>query len=133
MKKIYVKTTTLFLIMILIVGCAKIHVYTSDGIKNFEKSIKSEYPNISKVQVKRVGIVIRITYLLSNSVSDKEVKNLFKTTEEYVNKETFVKAISEEDKADRKSFSRAEMVVIIPDIDKKKGTHEKRYGLKVNE
>lgn len=93
--------------------------------------VKAEYPNINKVQVKRVGIVIYITYVLTKHASDDNIQKLFETTESYVNKEVFTEAITKEDKAEKNTFGRATMVVLNPHADNKKITSEVLRGLNI--
>lgn len=130
-KKIVVLATLLFISISSFIGCAKTHVYTSEYFKIFEKDIKVQYPNINKVQVTRLGIEIRINYILNNFASSDDIEELFKTTVEYANKKSFGEAIIREDKAERNSLGRATMVVTNPDPNKKNDTREISYALNI--
>lgn len=130
-KRYIILVMILILVISSLVGCAKIHIYTGDGIKVFQEDIKLEYDNIDKVQVRRSDIEIYITYILLDTASDEDIKKLYKITEEYVNKDKFIEAISKEDKVDGKSFHRATLIIKNPNNKNKKYYNEKIYGLNV--
>jgi hypothetical protein len=131
MSKKIVYLIILFAIINSLMGCATKRIYKSDEVNAFAKDVKLAYPNIERIQVKRKDIEIYVTMWLKNTAANEELEDIFKTTEEHINTADFVNAISKEDKIEKRSFSRATIKVVNPNVDKSKDHQYKVYKVDV--
>jgi hypothetical protein len=131
MNKRIVHLIILLAIINSLMGCATKRIYKSDGVNAFAKDVKLAYPNIERIQVERKDIEIYVTMWLKNTAANEELEDIFKTTEEHINTAEFVNAISKEDKIEKRSFSRATIKVVNPNVNKSKDLQYKIYKVDV--
>lgn len=86
----------LFILLFLITGCTSSKSITSEQLTEFKQSVRSEYKEITNLQIQMAPTRIEFNYFIAKDENREKDKQIFTMTKELVLTEEFQKTIIED-------------------------------------